>query len=164
MQTKTIRSCTHKSEEVWIRIFHSKWLCNQWDFVIYLISISYFHDKKNTKLTFFFVKFSLLRSLPTVCSTLVRTFIHFRFIDIVDRKKVKQNFYDRDLSNDIVVNNNNLPNGIWDDSDVSVFYPDLQETENYQPYQQCTYILTWNYFLLSWALLLFVMRINLIQQ
>lgn len=58
----------------------------------------------------------------------------FSYICNRDRKKVKQNFYDRDLSNV----NNNVPNGVWDDNDVSVFYPDLQEMDDYQPYQPCT--------------------------
>lgn len=87
------------------------------------------------------LSFSLFLFHPvylSIATTLGRIFCaHFPYICNRDRKKVKQNFYDRDLSNDILVNNN-VPNGIWDDNDVSVFYPDLQEMDDYQPYQPCT--------------------------
>lgn len=53
----------------------------------------------------------------------------------ISHTTVKPNIFDRDLSNDILINNN-VPNGVWEDSDAGILYPDLQELEDYQAYQQ----------------------------
>lgn len=44
--------------------------------------------------------------------------------------------FEHDLSNDILINNNDIPNGVWEDSDAGILYPDLQDLDEYSPYSQ----------------------------
>lgn len=54
-------------------------------------------------------------------------FLHFIFKKAHAHNNVLPEF---DLSNDIMVNN--VPNGVWEDSDAGIMYPDLQDFEDYQ--------------------------------
>lgn len=53
---------------------------------------------------------------------------------MIAKYAVKQNYFDSGLPNDILFNNN-VPSGIWDDTDASALYPDLNDFEDYQAYQ-----------------------------
>lgn len=54
---------------------------------------------------------------------------------------VNPNIYGRDLSNDIILNNN-IPHGVWDDGDASILYPELQEYDDYNTYPSlCMYFI-----------------------
>lgn len=61
-------------------------------------------------------------------------------IKLITTTKVKQNYYEPGLPNDIFFNN--VPNGVWDGPIGNALYPDLQELDDYPIYQQpaCKFI------------------------